>query len=340
MGKLSDIDEAMTAATSTVKPLPARPGAMPFVAKLAAGAAQGLLAENNQLKAERESGGVILLIDPKVIAPSSFANRDARSLDAADPDLQDLVASFQKVGQLQPITVRPAPPGGKFAYEIVFGHRRHAAALFLDASTENGWPAKACLDVKAADAKVHVLQMFGENSARKELSPFETGAMFANWLHQKVFATQVELADAAKLSEAAVSQYLRLAEMPEPMLRAFGDPRLISMRWMQELTKALKENRTAVLECATRLAKLEAPLNPEAVLRNLVAAASTEQRRPAATREESVKIQGKVALKLSRKEGRLTLKVGKMVDKQLQREFAEEVKDFATAWLTKRLRAK
>jgi len=72
----------------------------------------------------------------------------------------------------------------------------------------------------------------------------------------------------------------------------------------------------------------------------LVAAASTEQRRPAATREESVKIQGKVALKLSRKEGRLTLKVGKMVDKQLQREFAEEVKDFATAWLTKRLRAK
>ena len=129
-------------------------------------------------------------------------------------------------------------------------------------------------------------------------------------------------------------------ELPDAVIKAFGDPRAISLRWMQDLARALKEQRSAVIDAAQRLSKLDAPIAPEAVLRNLISAGTPDARRPSATREESVKFQGKVAFKLSRKEGRLTLKLGKLVDKAMQRELAEEVKEFATSWLTKRLRSK
>jgi ParB family transcriptional regulator, chromosome partitioning protein len=318
----------------------AAPRVKAFIATAGERVTEGLAAKVERLEAERGAGGVVLRIDPKRINRTNFANRDGRSLDASDPDMKDLIAKIQAHGQLEPIRVRPAPHGSQVEYEIVYGHRRHAACLVLDAMTEGGWPVLALLDAKATDAKDHVLKMYEENAARKDLSPYETGAMFSNWLSEKVFSSQGEIAKATGVSDATVSHYIRLHELPAAVIAAFGDPRLISLRWMQELSRVLKENRGAVIECAERLAKLDGRPPAEVVLRNLLAAASGERPRPAATREESVKIQGKVALKLSRKEGRLTLKVGKMIDKSLQRELAEEVKEFATNWLTKRLRAK
>lgn len=318
----------------------AAPRVKAYIADVGQKVTEGFAAKVDRLEAERASGGVVLKLDPKRVAESSFANRHDKSLENEDADLKTLIQRIRERGQLEPIRVRPAAPGGEFDYEIVYGHRRHAACLALDAESDNGWPVLALLDAKAADVQDHVLKMYQENAERKDLSAFETGAMFANWIEEDVFASQGEIAKATGLSDASVSQYIRVHELPEVVVKAFGDPRVISLRWMQELARPLKENRSAVIDAAQRLLKLDAPVAPDAVLRNLVSAGTSEQRRPTATREESVKIHGKVALKLSRKDGRLTLKLGKMVDKGLQRELAEEVKEFAATWLTKRLRAK
>lgn len=318
----------------------AAPRVKAYIADVGQKVTEGFAAKVERLETERAAGGVVLKLDPKRVAESSFANRHDKSLDGSDEDLKTLMQRIRERGQLEPIRVRPAAPGGDHDYEIVYGHRRHAACLALDAESENGWPVLALLDAKAANVQDHVLKMYQENAERKDLSAYETGAMFANWLEEGVFGSQGEIAKATGLSDASVSQYIRVHELPEVVVKAFGDPRVISLRWMQELARPLKENRAAVLEAAQKLLKLDAPIAADAVLRNLVSAATPEQRRPAATREESVKIQGKVAMKVSRKDGRLTLKLGKMVDKGVQRELAEEVKEFATSWLTKRLRAK
>jgi ParB family transcriptional regulator, chromosome partitioning protein len=332
---------SITGGLTSPRPTPNNPPRVKaYIADVGQKVTEGFAAKVDRLEAERTSGGVVLKLDPKRVAGGNFANRHDKSLDGADTDLQTLIQRIRERGQLEPIRVRPATPGGEFDYEIVYGHRRHAACLALDAESENGWPVLALLDAKAADVQDHVLKMYQENAERKDLSAYETGSMFANWLEEGVFESQGAIAAATGLSDASVSQYVRVHELPAVVVKAFGDPRVISLRWVQELARPLKEQRAAVIDAAQRLLKLDAPVAPDAVLRNLVSAGSPEQRRPAATREESVRIHGKVALKLSRKDGRLTLKLGKMVDKSVQRELAEEVKEFAANWLTKRLRAK
>ena len=62
----------------------------------------------------------------KDISPSSVGN-----IRHSLGDLKDLTASIKKSGILQPLTVRqtevPGPNGA--TYELVFGHRRYAAAV-------------------------------------------------------------------------------------------------------------------------------------------------------------------------------------------------------------------
>lgn len=299
----------------------------------------GLKDKIAKLEEERAAGGVVLKIDPKRIAPSEFANRHALSLAAGDPDLESLKAGIRDMGQLEPIRVRIAAPDSGFDYELVYGHRRHAATLALDAETEGGFPVLALLDSAAAETRDLVLKMYSENAARKDLSAFEQGHMFRSWLDAEVFATQGELAAAVGLSDATVSQYLAADELPKALIAAFGDPRAIAMRWMQNLSKALKADRAAVLETAGRLAKADPRPSPEQVYQAL-SGAPTAGRKPSSTREESVKIQGKVALKLSRRDGRLLFKLGRMVDKGMQKELAEELKEYAATWLTKRFKGR
>src|SRR6201995_4702973 len=76
----------------------------------------GLKDKIAQLEQERSGGTVVLKLDPRRIAPSAFANRDHRSLTASDPDLVALIGNIRSQGQLEPIRLRPAEPGGQFEY--------------------------------------------------------------------------------------------------------------------------------------------------------------------------------------------------------------------------------
>ena len=96
--------------------------------------------------------------------------------------------------------------------------------------------------------------MYTENAARKDLSAYETGAMFGNWLKEAIFANQSELGDAVSLSQGTVAKYLAVAHLPGVVVDAFGDPRVISLRWSEQLAAALKARGSAVLEQAQRLA--------------------------------------------------------------------------------------
>lgn len=314
-----------------VAPSPAAPstspraGPMSFVARAGQAAANGLAAENDRLKTERSSGMVILRLDPKEITHTEFVNRLTESFSATDEEFQALKESIRRNGQLEPIRVRPSPAGAGHPYEIVYGHRRHAACLLLDAEVEGGFRVLSLLDASAVDPHRLTQLMHAENDARQPLSPFEYGQMYRTWLEANLFDTQETLAAAIGREQSTVSAYIRVAELPEPVLEAFGDRRAIALRWLQELNKALKDDRAAVIAEAKRVAEQDPRPKPNQVLRELVSAA-TRGKRDSSTREETVKFDGRVVCRIIRKERGITTRFPTAVEPRFQADLAEQIR--------------
>jgi ParB family transcriptional regulator, chromosome partitioning protein len=285
----------------------------------------------------KAAGRLLLELDPKKIRATAFRNRHDRSLEADDAKLSELRESIRVHGQETPIRVRPVMGAAPFEFEIVAGHRRHAACLALDAAAPEGFPVLALVDVQAQEARDLVLKMYRENEQRYDLSAFEKGQMFARWLDAGLYQNQDELGTAVGLGKSAIAKYVAVAAIPARLLAAFGDERCISMRWGSTLSQALKSNEAAVLACADQLSQLKPLPAPDAVFRALVAAAGDKSRASRGTsREESVRIGGRVPLKVGSGRNRIVLKL-QHLDESLQKQLREELKDWTEAWLRKRL---
>src|SRR5450432_3144243 len=255
MSKREEINKAVMGSGPTVAPAASRPVAVPFVARIAQAGAQGMLEENQRLKAERADGRVVLAVDPKRVRFGALANRDERSLNVKDDAFRELKTDLGESGQEFPIKVRSVEGDAQHDYEVIAGHRRLRAALELDRERSGGFAVLAILDAHAGELKNLALKMYRENKIRADLSPYEYGRTFRKWLDAGIFKTQA-VAAAAKLSQPTVSFYLGVAELPKDVHAAFGDPRLISMRWMQELARHLKANEAELVARARELARL------------------------------------------------------------------------------------
>lgn len=83
-------------------------------------------------------------------------------------DIDDLAASIRQVGLIQPLVVQPIVRDGQVdAYQIIAGHRRHAAALLL------GWLNVPCLVRKPLRSDEELLTVLIENGQRANLDPIE-----------------------------------------------------------------------------------------------------------------------------------------------------------------------
>jgi ParB family transcriptional regulator, chromosome partitioning protein len=340
MSKTDDISRAILAkAAQAPTPRPAIPsGARPYVAEAGQRLAEGLREENQRLKAERSSGLLVLRLDPKRVRATQFINRDERAFLETDPKFIELKASLQANGQEHPIRVRPVNGDPVADFEIVSGHRRHRACLALDTEIQGGFPLLALLDAKASESRDLVLKMYRENEERAELSAFEKGSMFRQWLANEVFPEQSALATAIGVSDATVTKYLQIADLPSSVLAAFEDPRDIAVRWSHDLTKAHKTNAAKLDEMARRLAGMNPRLAANLVARELISSgAAARESRGTASREQAVKIGGRVALRMKRSDGRFTLKFYHL-DKRAQREVTEELFELAEKRVRERLK--
>lgn len=333
------LDEALTAhsrAVPTERPSPGNRQLGPIAEQA------NLYAEHVATRAKlydeaKAAGRVLLKIDPKKIRATDFQNRHARSLLADDPKFVELKDSLQAHGQETPIRVRPIVNALPFEFEIIAGHRRHAACLELDTASEKGFSILAMVDVAADDARDLVLKMYRENEERFDLSAYEKGRMFARWLDAAVFESQRELAAAIGIGESAAAKYLAVAGLPQEILTAFGDERIIPMSWGPTLSQAVKTNGAAVFRSAERLAQRTPRPSPDIILRTLVAAGAGKKPASRGTsREESVRIDGRIPLKVGSGRNRIVLKL-QHVDDATQKALREELKDWAEAWLRKRL---
>jgi len=292
-----------------------------------------------KLTAERNAGLVMLALDPKLIRHSSLVSRSSLSLHERDPDLLELKEALKRDGQRQPIGVREVTGGSAPQYELVFGHRRHAAALLLDREIEGGFKINALIDAAAEDEGVLWLHQNSENAARKDLSAYETGQSFRLALDRGYAKDAQTLAQMVGVSNATMTRYLQVARLPQEVVEAFGDPRVIALRWIDELTRVLKTDRDAVLSAGRELvSKTERP-SPEVVLRSLISAGSKSRPRPKASRTETFKIGGRPAFSYGFDKGKVAgdgkvvkasqvkIRFGKMVSPAKAAEVAEALKE-------------
>ena len=316
--------------------LPRPSGPMSFVARAGQQAAGGLAAEIERLKEERGSGMVILRLDPTTIGLTEFANRHALSLSIKDEKFQKLKENIKRNGQDTPVRVRPAAAGSKTEYELVEGHRRHAAILQLNKETDGGFRILARLDAKAAEAKDLVLKMYRENAEREDLSAYETGGMFAQWLATGIYKSQREIGVATSLHETTVGQYVAIAELPAEVIAAFRDPRTIAVRWSKDLARVCRERLKITLARASKLAKLDPTPEAEAVFKTLTAEGVAGGSKPHRSKlSESVKVDDKVLFTIALKGGRLTLNPRQIEDEDLPALY-EDLKAYAYKWLKTR----
>ena len=118
-----------------------------------------------------------------------------------------LASSIKQQGLLQPIVVRPRQAGG---YELIAGERRWRAAR------EAGLETLPAL-IREADDRDTLLLALVENVAREQLSPVEEARAYASLVDE----FELSLGDVAEQvgrSKPAVSNRLRLLELPEEVL--------------------------------------------------------------------------------------------------------------------------
>jgi ParB family chromosome partitioning protein len=118
-----------------------------------------------------------------------------------------LAESVSAQGVVQPILVRPRPAGG---YELIAGERRWRAAR------DAGLPTVPAV-VRDADDRDSILLGLVENVAREQLSPVEEARASALLIDE--FGLSLgELAERLGRSKPAVSNRLRLLELPDDVL--------------------------------------------------------------------------------------------------------------------------
>jgi ParB family transcriptional regulator, chromosome partitioning protein len=148
--------------------------------------------------------------------PVSAIQPNARQPRQSFPQsgIAELAASIKEVGVLQPLVVRSTQGG----FELIAGERR------LRAAKEAGLDRVPVLIRQAGDNESMELALV-ENLQRENLSPLETAAAYQT-LMEGFGLTKEQLARRLGKSRVAVTNTLRLAQLPEPIREMLAEGRL------------------------------------------------------------------------------------------------------------------
>ena len=136
--------------------------------------------------------------------------------------LEELAASIKATGVIQPIIVRPLPPGttGAAKYEIVAGERRWQAAKLA------GLTDIPTIVRTLSDAEAVALALI-ENIQREELTSAEEARALQRLVTEFSF-THSQVAESVGRSRASVSNLIRLLDLPAEVI-ALIDANTLSM---------------------------------------------------------------------------------------------------------------
>ena len=142
-------------------------------------------------------------------------NKDQPRIHFDEEALQELAESIATHGLLQPIVVRPMVGG---TYQIVAGERRWRASRIAGLNT-------VPVIIKSLDDKQTMELALIENLQRMDLNPVEDSKGYARLL-KEFELTQEEVAERVGKSRSAVTNALRLLNLPDDMLNALAEGRI------------------------------------------------------------------------------------------------------------------
>jgi ParB family chromosome partitioning protein len=146
---------------------------------------------------------------------SITANRRQPRSRFDEEGMAALTASVRELGVLQPVLVRAM---GNGSYELIAGERRWRAARRAGLATI---PAI----VRTADDTASLEQALVENVQREDLNPMDEAAAYQQ-LIEDFHLTHDELAARVGKSRAAISNTLRLFQLPPAVQRMLADAQL------------------------------------------------------------------------------------------------------------------
>ncbi len=162
---------------------------------------------------EAQPGETLRTLPVAQLQPGKYQPRTAM-----DPSkLDELAESIKAQGVIQPIVVRELSPG---KYEIVAGERRWRASQLAGL-------ADIPVVVRELDDRTVIAMALIENIQREDLNPLEE-AQSLQRLIDEFSLTHAEAAEAVGRSRAAVSNLLRLLDLP-PAIRALLEARRLEM---------------------------------------------------------------------------------------------------------------
>jgi len=142
-------------------------------------------------------------------------NKDQPRIHFDEEALQELADSISQHGLLQPIVVRPMIGG---TYQIVAGERRWRACRIAGLNT-------VPVIIKSLDDKETMELALIENLQRMDLNPVEEAKGYARLL-KDFELTQEEVAERVGKSRSAITNALRLLNLPDDMLNALAEGRI------------------------------------------------------------------------------------------------------------------
>jgi ParB family chromosome partitioning protein len=160
--------------------------------------------------AGQEVGGEVLDLAISEVLP----NPEQPRTDINEDAINELADSIKKVGVLQPILVRAHGAG----YQIIAGERRWRAA---QAAGLERVPVRV---MAISDTDALALALI-ENLQRSDLNPVEEARGYRR-LIAEYGMTQAELADRVSKSRSAVTNTLRLLDLPEDIQEQLYEGRL------------------------------------------------------------------------------------------------------------------
>lgn len=153
---------------------------------------------------------------PELPIDSIVRSKSQPRLELPEAGIEELAASINQHGLLQPVVVRPPDKRGK--HKLIAGERRWLAAKKAGLKTI---PAL----VRDVDDKTSLGLALVENLQREDLTPLECARAYQA-LTEDFGMGQEEIAEELGKSRPAVANALRLLHLPEEIQKALHDGRI------------------------------------------------------------------------------------------------------------------
>lgn len=227
----------------------------------ASAAAPARLGERLSTLARVTSGDIkektLYLVDPARCRMWTHHNRRYDLLSpAACAELLEGIRS--QGGQEFPAIVRRVKDDPNFDYEVICGARRHWVVSYL--RTIEHRDIKFLVEERELNDEAAFRLADIENRARQDLSDYERALDYLHALDAYYGGVSRRMAERLEMSPAWLSRFLDLGKLPQQIVAAFGDLRLLKGNHARELKPYLERNeqRARMLSEAHELARKQA----------------------------------------------------------------------------------